>query len=188
MYKTKLQELCHKKQWGSPQYSTMKDGPDHDPSFKASVSVNGHLFHSPVLFKSSKAAQNDSAKLAFQHYFPSCNAYVQQLTLVLLDLQGQYKSRLNDYSQWKYLDPPSYTSKTAGPSHAIHFKATVTVGGHAFESPEFFKTLKEAEHAAAKAALMSLPLDGFQKAGRLWPVQESPEGVGSAGRFLHTKI
>lgn len=47
MYKTKVQELCHKKQWGLPMYSAIKYGPDHNPRFKASISINGLSFHSP---------------------------------------------------------------------------------------------------------------------------------------------
>jgi hypothetical protein len=54
--------------------------------------------------------------------------------------------------------PPSHASKSDGSSHAMPFKATVTVGGH---------PLGEAEHAAENAALMSLSLDEFQKASFL---------------------
>ncbi|XP_020421298.1 double-stranded RNA-binding protein 1-like [Prunus persica] len=68
MYKSKLQELCHGKKWGLPRYTTMKDGPDHNPAFKASVSVNGFSFDSPAACKSSKKAQNQAAMLAFLHF------------------------------------------------------------------------------------------------------------------------
>ncbi|XP_056166083.1 double-stranded RNA-binding protein 1-like [Syzygium oleosum] len=37
------------------------------------------------------------------------------------------------------------------------------VDGCTFESPRYFNTLKEAEHAAAKIALMSLSADRFQE-------------------------
>ncbi|BFG35021.1 hypothetical protein CerSpe_212950 [Prunus speciosa] len=68
MHKSKLQELCHGKKWGLPRYTAMKDGPDHNPAFKASVSVNGISFDSPVACKSSKQAQNQAAMLAFLHF------------------------------------------------------------------------------------------------------------------------
>ncbi|XP_052311543.1 double-stranded RNA-binding protein 1-like [Populus trichocarpa] len=68
MDKTKLQEVCHKRQWGLPKYSAMKDGPDHTPCFKASVYVNGISFHSSASCKSSKDAHNDAAKMAFLHF------------------------------------------------------------------------------------------------------------------------
>ncbi|KAK7305077.1 hypothetical protein VNO77_42976 [Canavalia gladiata] len=65
MYKTKLQELCHQRRWGLPRYSALKDGPDHMPSFKASVFVNGVTFTSSGAFSSSKEAHNQAAMLAF---------------------------------------------------------------------------------------------------------------------------
>ncbi|XP_034688809.1 double-stranded RNA-binding protein 1-like isoform X2 [Vitis riparia] len=79
------------------------------------------------------------------------------------DLQYQYKSQLQNYARSKNLDAPLYSSKCDGPHHALHFKATVTIDGHTFGSPEFFNTLKKAEHAAAKVALMSLLQDDFQE-------------------------
>ncbi|KAM3740390.1 hypothetical protein ACB098_08G095500 [Castanea mollissima] len=191
MYKTKVQELCQKKQWRPPMYSTMKDGPDHHPRFNSSVSVNGLFFHSPFPSKSSKDAQSAAAKLAFLHFtgssatLPSTepidvesntttetyhddddDPQIQsdELHVTLRDdFQSQYKGLLQNYAQQNNLDPPLYMSESDGPSHAIRFKATVTVGGQTFESPMFFKTLKGAEQAAAKAALMSLSPDGFQK-------------------------
>lgn len=68
MYKTKLQELCHKKKWGLPKYSYVKEGPDHNPCFKASVIVNGVTFDTITDSTSSKDAQNDAARLAVHHF------------------------------------------------------------------------------------------------------------------------
>ncbi|KAM6595869.1 hypothetical protein CsatA_006393 [Cannabis sativa] len=68
MYKSKLQELCHKNQWGLPKYTSMRYGPDHNPLFGASVSVNGISFDSLVVSKSNKQAHNHAAMLAFLHF------------------------------------------------------------------------------------------------------------------------
>nr|KYP60890.1 Ribonuclease 3 [Cajanus cajan] len=68
MYKTQLQELCHKRRWGLPKYSAMKDGPDHMPSFKASVHVNGATFTSLGAFTSLKEAHNQAAMHAFLNF------------------------------------------------------------------------------------------------------------------------
>ncbi|XP_015578818.2 double-stranded RNA-binding protein 1 [Ricinus communis] len=68
MYKTKLQELCHQKTWNLPEYSTTKVGQDHNPIFHATVIVNGYSFSSSSPSKSSKLAQNNAAKLAFDHF------------------------------------------------------------------------------------------------------------------------
>ncbi|GLU19070.1 hypothetical protein SLE2022_353370 [Rubroshorea leprosula] len=194
MYKTKLQEMCHRRRWGLPKYAYMKDGLDHSPSFKASVSVNGMSFDASPSCKSSKEALNDAAKLAFFHFDSptAATAEVSSISSVELDIgrggggskkeetyqrtdteshtvqvmddrHCQYKTRLQNYVQFKNLDAPSYCTKREGPSHKPVFKATVAVGGHTFESPAFFKTLKEAEHAAAKAALMSLYYDGIHE-------------------------
>ncbi|KAK7844734.1 double-stranded rna-binding protein 4 [Quercus suber] len=205
MYKTKVQELCQKKQWRPPMYSTMKDGPDHHPRFNSSVSVNGLFFHSPFPSKSSKDAQNAAAKLAFLHFTgssatlpstepidvesntttetyydddhdPQIQSDALHVTLTD-DFQSQYKGLLQNYAQQKNLDPPLYMSESDGPSHTICFKATVTVGVQTFESPMFFKTLKGAEQAAAKAALIrhelaqqegfSIPIYNTTKSGEL---------------------
>ncbi|KAK4852353.1 hypothetical protein QYF36_023195 [Acer negundo] len=47
---------------------------------------------------------------------------------------------------------------------SLIFQVRVTVDGHAFESPDFFKSRKAADHAAVNVALMSFPFDGFQEA------------------------
>jgi dsRNA-specific ribonuclease len=65
MYKSKLQELCHRRRWRLPHYSLTKAGPPHNPSFKASVSVNGVTFTSTNTFNSSKEAHNHAAMKAF---------------------------------------------------------------------------------------------------------------------------
>lgn len=68
MYKSKLQELCQRKSWNLPEYSTIKDGPDHLPRFKAIAAVNGLIFETPAVCKSAKEAQNSVAKLAYDHF------------------------------------------------------------------------------------------------------------------------
>lgn len=54
-------------------------------------------------------------------------------------------------------------STREGPPHALCFKSTVSLDGHSFASPGSYRTLKEAEHAAAQVALMSFSLDAFQQ-------------------------
>lgn len=83
---------------------------------------------------------------------------------MLVDVQCRYKSVLQNYARRKNLDSPLYSSIREGPAHACSFKARVTIDGHTFESLEFFKNLKQAEHAAAKVALFSLACDDFQEA------------------------
>ncbi|KAA8516888.1 hypothetical protein F0562_017294 [Nyssa sinensis] len=68
MYKSKLQELCSQQAWRLPKYSTSKDGPDHNPRFKATVTVNGVAFETSDRCRSSKEAQNKAAQLAVDHF------------------------------------------------------------------------------------------------------------------------
>ncbi|XP_050208046.1 uncharacterized protein LOC126657412 isoform X2 [Mercurialis annua] len=72
MYKTKLQEICQKRQWGLPKYCVMKNGSDHSPKFNSSVTVNGLSFDdSNFPSNSSKQSQNNAAKFAFLHFTDS---------------------------------------------------------------------------------------------------------------------
>ncbi|ERM93584.1 hypothetical protein AMTR_s00004p00117700 [Amborella trichopoda] len=66
MYKNRLQELCHQKKWSFPNYSTSRDGPDHNPRFSTSVTLNGLKFESPVFCRSSKESQNEAARAALE--------------------------------------------------------------------------------------------------------------------------
>ncbi|XP_028115905.1 double-stranded RNA-binding protein 1-like [Camellia sinensis] len=65
MYKSKLQVLCQQNSWDLPNYSTTKDGPDHNPLFKAVVIVNGVHFVTNDQYRTAKSAQNKVAKFAF---------------------------------------------------------------------------------------------------------------------------
>ncbi|MED6109734.1 HLA class II histocompatibility antigen, DR beta 4 chain, variant 2 [Stylosanthes scabra] len=74
-----------------------------------------------------------------------------------------YKNQLQNYAQKRNLQLPVYTSEWEGPPHAMRFKCKVTVDGQTYECPNFFSTLKDAEHAAAEVALLSVLPGGFQE-------------------------
>ncbi|WJX25406.1 HLA class II histocompatibility antigen, DR beta 4 chain [Trifolium repens] len=74
-----------------------------------------------------------------------------------------YKTQLQIYAQKKNLKLPEYSPEWEGPPHAMRFKCKVTIDGQTFESPKFYPTLKEAEHAAAEIALKSLSPTGIQE-------------------------
>ncbi|KAK7380784.1 hypothetical protein VNO78_33303 [Psophocarpus tetragonolobus] len=240
MYKTKLQELCQRKSWPLPCYTKAREGPDHNPSFTSTVTVNGVSFHSPSPARSVKQAQNDAAMLAFHHFSPSplpsplpSNSSLPQHSLSVSSLSSfpqpslcalsssgasvpsfvvdgilpmnevlqprltevcqtsqnsspvpvirdmiiaedkknmlhLYKNQLQSYVQKKNLSLPEYTHEWEGPPHAMRFKCKVTVDECTYESDKFYSTLKDAEHAAAEVALMSLSPGG---------VQEGPVGL-----------
>ncbi|XP_031095589.1 double-stranded RNA-binding protein 1-like isoform X2 [Ipomoea triloba] len=79
MFKSKLQELCHKQSWNQPEYRTVKEGPDHNPQFGATVIVNGIPFKTPDNHcRSSKEATNLAACIALEHFTGSKLTVPQQ--------------------------------------------------------------------------------------------------------------
>ncbi|KAL6202702.1 hypothetical protein ACLB2K_026407 [Fragaria x ananassa] len=132
MFKSKLHEVCQKKAWALPEYSSTKEGVDHDPRFSASVLVNGLTFHTPQSFRSSKLAQNDAACLAFEHFSapaaPAPSAFPQPSLIADADVQHQ-KNQLQYYAQKRNLILPVYSCEREGPPHATRFKCTITIDG-----------------------------------------------------------
>ncbi|XP_009589989.1 double-stranded RNA-binding protein 1-like isoform X3 [Nicotiana tomentosiformis] len=177
MYKTKLQELCHQYGWNLPEYGTEKEGPDHNPRFTATVTVNGFSFASPKDHcRSSKEAQNLAAHIAFAHFtspksaqafshhnLPSPSPAAALPASSSSGMLHLYKNRLQQYAQKQNLTLPVYSSELDGPPHACRFRSKVTIDGKTYETQEFFSTLKEAEHAAAKGAFESLALNDIQE-------------------------
>ncbi|CAI8595166.1 unnamed protein product [Vicia faba] len=74
-----------------------------------------------------------------------------------------YKNQLQNYAQKRNLSLPEYAPEWEGPPHAMRFKCKVTINGQTFQSPQFYSTLKEAEHAAAEVAFKSLSPSGVQE-------------------------
>ncbi|KAK1297298.1 Double-stranded RNA-binding protein 1 [Acorus calamus] len=192
MNKSKLQEFCQQNLPTLPDYSVTKEGLDHNPRFRASVTVDGLTFDGQDSFKSSKEAQNEAARLALLHFNPNHHSQSDGSSrvdgvggvgkavkatergsgnrLVADEFGGnQYKNQLQMFAQKRNMDLPMYDSTRVGSPHAPTFKATVSIGGLTFESSEFFNTIKEAENAAAKAAFSSLSPEGTQEA--------SPQGI-----------
>ncbi|CAN4119332.1 unnamed protein product [Withania somnifera] len=67
-----------------------------------------------------------------------------------------YKNQLQELAQRSCFNLPSYVCIREGPDHAPRFKAVVNFNGENFESPHYFSTLRQAEHAAAEVALNAL--------------------------------
>lgn len=74
-----------------------------------------------------------------------------------------YKNRLQNYAQKRNILLPDYSTEREGPPHASRFKSKVSIDGKTYVSTEFFPTVKEAEHAAAKVALESLSVSEVQE-------------------------
>eukprot|EP01018_Ginkgo_biloba_P008108 Gb_03871 [translate_table: standard] len=67
-----------------------------------------------------------------------------------------YKSKLQEYAQKISLQMPVYETTKEGPSHMPRFRATVTVNGAKYSSPQDFGSRKAAEFAAAQVAFEDL--------------------------------
>ncbi|KAL9247076.1 hypothetical protein vseg_020546 [Gypsophila vaccaria] len=79
------------------------------------------------------------------------------------DMSRLYKNQLQIYAQKRNLSLPAYVSERDGPPHAPRFKCKVTLEGKTYECQEYFCTIKDAENAAAKIALMSVSSVGIEE-------------------------
>ncbi|KAH1031895.1 hypothetical protein J1N35_044069 [Gossypium stocksii] len=79
------------------------------------------------------------------------------------DMQHFYKNLLQNYAQKKNVSRPVYSCEVEGPPHASRFRCKVTIDEKTYEGLEFFPTIKEAEHAAARVALSSLAPDAIEE-------------------------
>lgn len=78
-------------------------------------------------------------------------------------MQHFYKNLLQNYAQKRNVNRPVYSSEVEGPPHASRFRCKVTIDEKTYEGLEFFPTIKEAEHAAARVALSSLAPDAIEE-------------------------
>ncbi|XP_026459865.1 uncharacterized protein LOC113360581 [Papaver somniferum] len=151
----------------------------------SSSAVCGKTFHAPEYCKSSQEAQNEAAKLAYHHFSTASSkkplnrpAKIRRLdspsppisnsspAAVIADHSPepailQHKNQLQIYAQKRKLNLPTYSYVREGPPHNVRCKAMVTVDGQTFESPEFCRTQKDAEHAASRVSLESLMRAGI---------------------------
>ncbi|KAM3695840.1 hypothetical protein ACB098_07G164200 [Castanea mollissima] len=147
LYKNLLRELVQKEGFSLPAYDTNRSGEEHEAIFVSTVEIRkvfkGHEA------RTKRQAETNAAKIAY--------------TSLKEHMQHFYKNQLQNYAQKRNLHVPVYSCEPEGPPHASHFRCKVTVDGQTYESPEFFSTSKDAEHAAAKVALTSLVPDGAKE-------------------------
>ncbi|KAF3327657.1 double-stranded RNA-binding protein 3-like protein [Carex littledalei] len=64
MYKNQLQELAQRSCFNLPSYASIREGPDHAPRFKASVTFNGETFVGPSNCTTLRQAEHAAAEVA----------------------------------------------------------------------------------------------------------------------------
>ncbi|KAK6942464.1 Double-stranded RNA-binding domain [Dillenia turbinata] len=177
MYKSKLQELCHKNAWTLREYRQQRDGPEYSPRFSASPKMAPHAslsFTSLVIFgimcqvNGTLSAIIEAARMRERCYkFIMLGKFcTSSISDIDMNFSPAPKDNALTGTQETSQTPNPLTKETAehgGPFHASLFKARVIVDGKTFEATEYYYTVKEAEHAAAKVALKSLVPDGIRE-------------------------
>ncbi|XP_044345903.1 double-stranded RNA-binding protein 1 [Triticum aestivum] len=155
MFTSKLHNLCQKLRWPGPAYADRCEGPDHAPTFHATVAVGRAVFRSPAA--PGPRTRNQVRDLAARAAFEVLAGWEAPPRLQILpETQVPYKWQLQDYAQKRQKDLPLYHTIQSGPLHQPMFRSTVTIDGRTFENPQDHNTKKKAESAAAAAALMAL--------------------------------
>lgn len=153
MYKNQLQELAQRSCFNLPSYSCIREGPDHAPRFKATVTFNGEVFESPGYHTTLRQAEHAAAEVALSTL--SRRGPTQSLAARILDETGVCKNLLQETAQRAGVSLPVYTTIRSGPKHLPLFNCMVEVGGRSFVG-EPAKTKKQAEKNAALAAWSAL--------------------------------
>ncbi|XP_059628310.1 double-stranded RNA-binding protein 2-like [Cornus florida] len=155
MYKNQLQELAQRSCFNLPSYTSIREGPDHAPRFKATVNFNGEIFECPNYCTTLRQAEHSAAELALNALAGRGPSH--SLAARILDETGVYKNLLQEVSQRVGASLPTYTTFRSGLGHLPVFTCTVQLAGITFTG-EPAKNKKQAEKNAAMAAWSSLKL------------------------------
>ncbi|KAM0883824.1 hypothetical protein ACQ4PT_031401 [Festuca glaucescens] len=153
MYKNQLQELAQRSCFSLPAYVCTREGPDHAPRFKATVTFNGETFHGPTCCTTLRQAEHAAAEAALA--LLSLRGPSTSLTATILDETGVYKNLLQETAHRAGLKLPAYTTVRSGPGHSPVFASSVELAGLCFAG-DAARTKKQAEKNAAMAAWSSL--------------------------------
>ncbi|GER55186.1 double-stranded RNA-binding protein 3 [Striga asiatica] len=153
MYKNQLQELAQRSCFNMPTYTCLREGPDHAPRFKATVTFNGETFESPHYYPNLRQAEHSAAEAALASL--SSRGHSHSLAARVLDETGVYKNLLQEISQRVGSPLPHYTTFRSGLRHLPVFTGSVELAGITFRG-EPAKNKKQAKKNAALAAWLAL--------------------------------
>lgn len=148
--------IAQKNHLALPSYVCTKEGLDHLPRFKATVTFNGQMFESEEFHRKQKDAENAAAKVALRSLEECENSTLQGVNASCGE-HGSLESKvlLLDAAQKARISCPFYITSGAGPSHSRTFTSIVQVAGMKFIG-ESLRTKKQAEKSAASAAWNAL--------------------------------
>ncbi|KAG6410118.1 hypothetical protein SASPL_128167 [Salvia splendens] len=153
MYKNQLQELAQRSCFNLPAYTSIREGPDHAPRFKAVVNFNGETFESPTYCSTLRQAEHSAAEMALDAL--ASRGPSNSLAARILDETGVYKNLLQEVSQRVGATLPAYSTFRTGLGHLPIFTCTVELAGVIFTGV-LAKNKKQAEKNAAMAAWLCL--------------------------------
>ncbi|PKA53402.1 Double-stranded RNA-binding protein 6 [Apostasia shenzhenica] len=172
MYKNQLQELAQRSCFSLPSYTCLREGPDHAPRFKATVSFNGEIFESPAFCTTLRQAEHAAAEVALNAL--SSRGPSHSLAARILDETGVYKNLLQEVAQRVGAPLPSYTTYRSGHWHHPVFTCTVELAEISFNG-EPAKSKKQAEKNAAMAAWKSLKQSACGESSSLIETENNDE-------------
>eukprot|EP00252_Welwitschia_mirabilis_P026812 TRINITY_DN893_c0_g1_i4.p1 TRINITY_DN893_c0_g1~~TRINITY_DN893_c0_g1_i4.p1 ORF type:complete len:274 (+),score=54.35 TRINITY_DN893_c0_g1_i4:251-1072(+) len=157
MFKTKLQIEAGKLLSLQPTYAHVKEGEDHDPRFKATVTLGKDKFESPNFCRTLKEAQNSAAEVAYRD--------LTQRTTQDATSHVMHKNMLQEFATKHGLGFPEYSSIKGGSIHRPQFKSSVKIDGQTYHCEEWFNNVRSAGQAAAAVALEALSKKKFRDEG-----------------------
>lgn len=156
MFKSQLQEYAQKAGWPAPVYNITREGPSHEPKFKAVVTIQNEVYESPAFYGNLKKAEHAAAEVALTDL--SAKSGLQIALPHPLHESGLCKNLLQEYAQKCKLPIPVYTLAKSGETHRPMFTATVEIAGVQYKGG-VCNNKKEAEIKAAKTALIAICSD-----------------------------
>lgn len=156
IFKNQLQEYAQKAGLLAPAYEIERDGPSHEPRFKAKVTLQDVTYESPAFYTNSKKAEHAAAEVALLALGKDSD--VNAALPGPLHESGLCKNMLQEYAQKCKLPLPVYRSERSGEIHSASFSSIVEIAGVHYKGG-IAKNKKEAEIKAAKTALIAILSD-----------------------------
>lgn len=153
-----LYELCQAQRWQPPSFATKRNpGPDHSPTFTSTVTVqptNGEaVVSTSEPCPTKQDAEHDAAGRAVARVIAALPAVAADTPSIVVAKSGNFKGALHEWAQANHGAVQFDTQPTR-----TGFASTVTVirSGEPVVEHGQGASKKDAEHAAAKAALANL--------------------------------